>query len=105
MRFVEAKRPLGPMSLTLLGPILRPKRPLLGPSWGSELGSQRLKRCAFRVSEMLMFAFGGRLKEEVKPTKTEEPQEEANDAQQLAQRGSTSIIGPRNSGLDFLGGG
>ena len=60
--------------------------------WGSKLESQRLKKCAFRVGETLFFAFGGRLKEEAKPTKAEEPQEEAKDAQKLAQRGSTSII-------------
>ena len=75
-----------------------PLEALLGPSWGSKLGSQRLKTCAFRVGETLFFAFGGRLKEEAKPTKAEEPQEEAKDAQKLAQRGSTPIIGPRNSG-------
>ena len=75
-----------------------PRKALLGPSWESKLGSQRLKTCAFRVGETLFFAFGGRLKEEAKPTKAEEPQEEAKDAQQLAQRGSTNIIGPRNSG-------
>ena len=75
-----------------------PLEALLGPSWGSKLGSQRLKKCAFRVGETLFFAFGGRLKEEAKPTKAEEPQEEAKDAQKLAQRGSTPIIGGRNSG-------
>ena len=58
----------------------------------------KLQTCAFRVGETLFFAFGGRLKEEAKPTNTEEPQEEATDAQQLAQRGSTPIIGLRNSG-------
>ena len=75
-----------------------PLEALLGPSWGSKLGSQRLKKCAFRVGETLCFAFGGRLKEEAKPTKAEEPQEEAKDAQKLAQRGSTPIIDGRNSG-------
>ena len=75
-----------------------PLEALLGPSWGSKLGSQRLKNCVFRVGETLFFAFGGRLKEEAKPTKAEEPQEEATDAQKLAQRGSTTIIDPRNSG-------
>ena len=69
-----------------------PFEALLGPSWGSKLGSQRLKTCAFRVGETLFFAFGGRLKEEAKPTKTEEPQDEAKVGQKLAQRGSTSII-------------
>ena len=75
-----------------------PLEALLGPSWGSKLGSQRLKKCAFRVGETLFFAFGGRLKEEAKPTKTEEPQEEAKAGQKLAQRGSTTIIDGRNSG-------
>ena len=57
-----------------------PLEALLGPSWGSKLGSQRLKECAFRVGETLFFAFGGRLKEKAKPTKAEEPQKEAKDA-------------------------
>ena len=82
-----------------------PLEALLGPSWGSKLGSQRLKTCAFRVGETLFFAFGGRLKEEAKPTKTEEPQEEAKDAQKVAPRGSETILGPRNSGPDLPGGG
>ena len=69
---------------------------LLGPSWGSKLGSQRLRKCAFRVSKTLFFAFGGRLGAEAKPTKTEEPQEEAKDGQKVAPRGSRGGLGMRD---------
>ena len=41
-----------------------PVEALLGPSWGSKLGSRRLKQRTFRVGETIFFAFGGRLKEE-----------------------------------------
>ena len=73
-----------------------PLEALLGPSWGSKLGSQRLKKCVFRVSETLFFAFGGRLEEEAKPTKAEEPQEEAKDGQKVAPRGSRGGLGMRD---------
>ena len=69
---------------------------LLGPSWGSKLGSQRLRKCAFRVGETLFFAFGGRLGEEAKPTETKEPQEEAKDGQKEAPRGSRGGLGMRD---------
>ena len=73
------------------GPSVVPPWPLealLGPSWGSMLGSQRLQTYAFRVGETLLFAFGGRLKEEAKPTKAEQPHEEATFRQKVAPRGS-----------------
>ena len=63
-----------------------PLEALLGPSLGSKLGSQRLEKCAFRISETQCVAFGGRLKEEAKPTKTEEPQEEAADCQKVVPK-------------------
>ena len=66
---------------------------LLGPSWGAKSGSQRLQKCAFRKSEMLFFAVGGRLKEEAKPTTTEEPHEEATDCQNVAPRRSRGSLG------------
>ena len=74
-----------------------PLEALLGPSWGSKLGSQRLKQCAFRVGETLFFARGGRLGAEATPTKTEEPQEEAKDCQKVAPRGSTGGLGMRDA--------
>ena len=49
--------------------------------------------CAVRVGETVFFAFGSRLKEEAKPTKTEEPQEEAKYGQMAAPRGSRAILG------------
>ena len=70
---------------------------LLGPSWGSKLGPQLLRKCAFRVSEMLFFAFGGRLRAEATPTKTEEPQEEAKDGQKVAPTGSRGGLGMRDA--------
>ena len=42
---------------------------------------------------MLDFSVGGRLKEEAKPTKTEEPQEEAKDGQKVAPTGSRGGLG------------
>ena len=42
---------------------------------------------------MLFFAVGGRLKEEAKPTTTEEPQEEATDCQKVAPRRSRGSLG------------
>ena len=73
-----------------------PLEALLGPSWGSKLGSRRLRTCAFRLGEMLFFVFGGRLGEEAKPTETKEPREEAKDGQKEAPRGSRGGLGMRD---------
>ena len=45
-----------------------PLEALLGPSWGSKSGSQRLQKCAFRLGETLCFALGGHLGEAATPT-------------------------------------
>merc|ERR1712217_857902 len=81
-----------------------PLEALLGPSWGAKLGSQRLRTCAFRVGEMLFFACGGRLGAEAKPTKTEEPQEDAKDGQKVAPRGSRGGLGMRDPDRREVGG-
>ena len=41
----------------------------------------------------VIFVVGGRLKEEAKPTTTEEPQEEATDCQKVALRRSRGSLG------------
>ena len=74
-----------------------PRKAVLGPSWGSKLGSQRFQKCVFRLRETLFFDVGGRLEEEAKPTTAEEPQEEATDCQNVAPRHSRGSLGMRDT--------